>query len=384
MWEIKRSSWGLLALAGLVACGPSGPGPAGTASVAAAGKANAPSPPAVRPETRTFSDWYASCDNGNDCFAFTGTDAGGWLMVRQPAGPDAAAQILAGLSAFSGDEAYRIVPLGIDGEQQTLIAEPGDVPAHSVPAESVRATLARLAAARSVTLGAGEAETSLPAAGASAALLWIDEKQGRLGTITALIRRGDRPASSVPAAPGLPRVQAVAAIDQGRFAEAGDPGEQGAEADLTLPATLEALTEVKQCRADTDFNPYLQKAVLAARLSPATELWGVPCDAGAYNAMYDFYLTGPGGTSPRKAEFPGWEPREITEGDIAGDGLVNPVFDAASNTLSHFPRARGIGDCGTIQSWAWTGEAFVLTGERSMGDCWGMPSTLWPTTWRTQ
>jgi hypothetical protein len=305
-------------------------------------------------------------------------------MVRQSAGPDGAPQILAGLSAFSGDAAYGTVPLGIDDEQQTLIAEPGDVPAHTVPGDQVRATLARLAAARSVSVGADEAETSLPIAGASAALLWIDEKQGRLDTTTALIRLGDRPASSVPSAPGLPRVLAAAAIDQGRFAEAGDPGEQGAEADLTLPSTIEALTEVKQCRADTAFNPYLQKAVLAARLSPATELWGVPCDAGAYNAIYDFYLTGPGGTSPRKAGFPGWEPREITKGDIAGDGLVNPVFDAAANTLSHFPRARGIGDCGTIQSWAWTGEAFVLTGERSMGNCWGMPSTLWPTTWRTQ
>lgn len=340
--------------------------------------------PAVRPETRSFRDWCAGCDNGNTCFAYTGTDAGGWLMVRQAAGPDAAPEILAGLPAFSDEAAGRDLGLNVDGERQALILSGDDTQSHLVPAIDVQATLARLASARTITIAAGAEATLLPTAGASAALLWIDERQGRLGTSTALFRRGDRPVSTVPPAPLLPRVVPAALIDQGDFARASDPGEQGAEADLTLPAAIEALPEVKQCRADTAFNAYLQKAVLAARLSPDTELWGVPCDAGAYNAMYDFYLTAPGGSNPRKADFPSWEPRERTEGDIAGDGLVNPVFDAGTNSLRHFPRARGIGDCGTIQSWTWTGRAFVLTSEASMGNCWGMPSNLWPTIWRTR
>ena len=338
----------------------------------------------ARPDTRSFRDWYASCDNGNACFAFTGTDAGGWLMVRQDAGPDAAPEIMVGLPAFSDETAGRDLALDLDSERQTLILSRGEALSHDVPTDDVRATLGRLASARALAIAAGADMTVLPTAGASAALLWIDERQGRLDTTTALIQRGNRPASTVPSAPALPRVVPAAPVDQGNFARASDPGEQGAEADLTLPAAIEALPDVKQCRADTAFNEYLQKAVLAARLSPDTELWGVPCDAGAYNAMYDFYLTGPGGSDPRKADFPGWEPRERTEGDIAGDGLVNPVFDAATSTLRHFPRARGIGDCGIIQSWAWTGEAFVLLEERSMGNCWGMPSNLWPTIWRTQ
>lgn len=340
--------------------------------------------PAVRPETRTFRDWYASCDNGNACFAYTGTDAGGWLLVRQDAGPDAAAEIIVGLPSFSDEAAGRDLGLSLDGEQQTLIQSRDETSSHFVPATDVQTTLARLASARALTLAAGADAIALPTAGASAALLWIDERQGRLNTTTALIRRGDRPASAVPPAAVLPRVVAAATIDQREFARAGDPGEQGAEADLTLPVAIEALPEVKQCRTDTAFNAYLQKAVIAARLTPDTELWGVPCDAGAYNAMYDFYLSGPGGTNPRKADFPSWEPRERTEGDIAGDGLVNPVFDAGTNTLRHFPRARGIGDCGTIQNWVWTGDAFVLTRETFMGECWGMPSSLWPTAWRTR
>lgn len=346
--------------------------------------ATLPASPAVRPETRTFRDWYATCDNGNDCFAYTGTDMGGWLLVRLGAGPEAVPTILAGVSPFADDAADKAVSLTIDGVAEALVAGPGENPSHAVSPDRVGATLRRLAAARSLSIGSGEAQTRLPTAGASAALLWIDERQGRLDTTTALIRRGDRPGSTVPSAPVLPRVIRAAAIGQGRFARASDPGEQGAEANLALPAAVEALPEVRQCRTDTAFSDYLQKAVLAARLSPETELWGVPCDSGAYNAMYDFYLTGPNGTNPRKAEFPSWEPRERTEGDIFGDGLVNPVFDAGNNTVRHFFRGRGIGDCGTIQSWGWTGEAFVLVQERFMGNCWGMPSNLWPTIWRTR
>lgn len=375
----------MLALLAVVGCGDGEARPSATDVTAGpAAGVGTPAGSAVRPETRSFRDWYASCDNGNACFAYTGTDAGGWLMVRLGAGADAAPEILVGLPTFSEGAMNRELSLILDGERQTLMPSTDETAGHLVPEDDAMATLGRIASARALTIAAGTDETVLPTAGASAALLWIDERQGRLNTTTALIRRGERPASSVPAAPALPRVVAAVSVDQGDFALAGDPGEQGAEAGLTLPAAIEALPEVKQCRADTAFNDYLQKAVLAARLSPDTELWGVPCDAGAYNAMYDFYLTGPDGTKPRKADFPSWEPRERTEGDIAGDGLVNPVFDAGTNTLRHFPRARGIGDCGTIQSWTWTGGAFVLTGERFMGNCWGMPSDLWPTIWRTR
>ena len=374
----------VLAMLALMGCGA--PPSVGDVSQATSVTSDAPRPAsaAVRPETRTLRDWYATCDNGNDCFAYTGTDTGGWLLVRLGAGPEAVPTILVGVSPFADEAPGETVRLTIDDVSEVLAAGPDESASHAVSSDRVAATLVRLASARSLSIGKGEAETSLPTAGASAALLWIDERQGRLDTTSALIRRGDRPASTVPSAPALPRVVRAATPDQGRFARASDPGEQGSEANLSLPAAIEALPEVRQCREDTAFNAFLQKAVLAARLSPDTELWGVPCDAGAYNAMYDFYLTGTDGSNPRKADFPSWEPRERTEGDIAGDGLVNPVFDANTNTLRHFPRARGIGDCGTIQSWGWTGEAFVLVQERFMGNCWGMPSNLWPTIWRTQ
>ncbi len=384
----------VLAAIGLVACsegpGSTPDGPATSVDAASPGAPQTASGPAVRPDSREFREWLGSCDNGNACVAYTGTDTGGWLMVRQAAGPEARPEILVGLSAFAGADTVEGVQLNIDGEVQTLSAGPDGTMSYAVPAGRVPAVLARLASARTIQVGLGDTQASLPTAGASAAFLWIDERQGRLDTASALLRRGAGAAGNaggaVPAAPALPRVQAAASVDQGTLAGAANPGADGDEAGVVLPAPIEALADVRQCREDTAYNEYLQKAVLAGRLSADTELWGVPCGSGAYNAMYDFYVTGPNGANPRKAVFPNadGETPQAEEGDIMGDGLVNPVFDPRTNTVSHFPKARGIGDCGIDQTWAWTGRAFVLTREASMGNCWGIVSDLWPTTWRTR
>lgn len=372
----------------LAACGPGAEGDALVAGKAAGPGAEATArPAAVRPETKQFREWYAVCDNGNRCAAYTGSDAeGGWLMVRMDAGGEARPQLLAGLSAFSGDDEVKGLRLVLDGKARTLGAGNRDS-GSPLPASEVRAALTDLAAARTVSVQMGDTQGALPAAGAAAALLWIDERQGRLGTTTALIRRGDRPASSVPAAPALPEVTvanaAKAPVSQSGLEGATNPMDDGDTAGVPLPAAVQAVPAVKACRAETGYNEYLQKAVLAARLEEGVELWGVPCSSGAYNASYALYVTGTNGAKPRLAEFPTWQARPEAE-TLGEDWLVNPVYDVATRTLSHFPRGRGIGDCGVRQSWTWTGGAFVLKEERVMGECWGMSSNLWPTTWRSR
>lgn len=351
-------------------------------------QATASTPPesGAKPQTRRFRDWYAVCDNGNRCAAYTGADAGGWLMVRMDAGPQARAQVLAGMSAFAGADTVEGVVLTLDGHAQRLGPGPENTRSLAIPAGDVPAVLTRLAAARTMSLGLGEVSTDLPTAGASAALLWIDETQGRLGTTTALIRRGPGDPATAAAPPALPDVTAAhaarAPVSQRGLEGATDPLESGDTAGVALPAALEALEDVKACRADT--NDYLRTSVLAARLDEGIELWGVPCSSGAYNASYAFYVTGANGANPRKAVFPTWAPPSPAIQERGEDWLVNPTYDVATRTLSHFPRGRGIGDCGVQQSWTWNGGGFTLREERVMGECWGMSPALWPTTWRSR
>lgn len=370
--------------AALAACGADDAPAAASADATAAPTGQtaptAAAPAGAKPDTREFRDWRAVCDNGNRCFAYAGSDDGAWLMIRRDAGPGAAPVVTAGHGPAFGDEGPPEAALTFDGQAQPL-RQARDVGLSVPPADVMRA-LARLAGAKETRLSVMDEGPVIPAAGAAAALLWIDERQGRLGTTDALIRRGDRPASSAPVAPALPRVEAAARIDQGALGAGNSPlyGEETVE--LALPAAVEALPEVKSCRQETRDNTIVQEAVMAARLGPQTELWGVPCSVGAYNASYALFVTGPGGADPHPAAFPTWEPHRPSE--TQQDWLTNPVYDPETRVLSHFPRARGIGDCGVIQSWTWTGRTFVLKEEKTMGECWGMGGSRWPTTWRTR
>lgn len=369
--------YGLLtATAVLAACGAE----PGAAKGDAATGGNTPSqsaPAGVQPADRTFRDWLAGCDNGNDCVAFAGpTDGGmGWLRVSLAAGPNATPVVHVGLWDGSGAEnAAAPLRLTVDGRAFVIDPDP-DMGADGVGRATGRAAadmVRAIAEARGLTLSKGSESMTLSPNGAAAALLWIDERQGRLETVTALRRRGDRPASSVPAAPALPVVTAAPAADQTGMSPGNSDGPPAA-----LPAAFRDLPAVKECRENLSWNPDLFKAISRDRLDADTELWGVPCDAGAYNLMMRFWITGPNGTNPRAIALQG------VEGDPEYV-VTNPEYDPETRTLRQFHKGRGIGDCGTFQKWTWTARGFVLSEEIGMGECWGVPFDLWPTRWRTR
>ena len=370
---------GLLAAAacgqGVAEPGAKADAEAGAASGSIAAAASQTPPPSV---TRSFRDWQATCDNGNACFAFGfAPDYGaGWLRISMRPGADAEPEIAFGLW---GEEASDAAPvLRIDGRAFAAArAEASDRGAPVAEIRSdVRAVIAAIAGARSLEIVAGDTLT-IAADGASAALLWIDERQGRLGTTSALIRRGGRPPSAVPAPPLLPELRAGSVQDQSGF---GDDKQ-------ILPDSLRALPEVQACLAESAHSDWLMQNVMSARLSARTELWAVPCGAGAYNILHHWYLTGPGGRDPRPAELPDSQGRSGTgEGDDAWpvNATINGGYAPETRTLTAFAKGRGLGDCGTTQTWLWTGEKFDLQAERSMGHCAGTPWDYWPTTWRTR
>lgn len=49
------------------------------------------------------------------------------------------------------------------------------------------------------------------------------------------------------------------------------------------------------------------------------------------------------------------------DGGFAGtDILLNAAIDPRTGLLTHFAKARGIGDCGSAGTWKWTGYTFKL------------------------
>lgn len=364
-------------LLGLVACGetgqsatPAGSGPTGTGQERAA--------PPVPSVTRTFGNWTAVCNNANDCWAYaTASDFNsGWVLLKYPAGPAAQVEVKVGDWTDTPDP----LTLSIDG--QTVQATASQVSANrdGIIIDRFKdqpGFIARLGQGRILDIDSPDPDSapSISLQGASAAFLWIDERQGRLGTTAALVRRGDGPLSRVPNAPVLPIVRAAPAVSQ-----------TGMSDEPTLPASLESLAAVKTCRADLNWGngagPPRDDGV--ARLSDDTLLWSVLCFQGAYNTGHRYFLTGNEGQSPRPVLLRSTDQEGEDAGQDDNDILINTGYDPETRTISSFSKGRGLGDCGASYVWTWTGRDFVLTDERLMQKCAGMPADLWPTTWRTR
>jgi hypothetical protein len=346
--------------AGLAACqGEAGPSAGGATAPDVTPTATA-DPATAAPERRTFRDWSVVCGNDGTCTAFGAVESGtGWLRIVMPAGPEAVPVVDLGM----GMDADSLPPtVTIDGRAYGLEVADGVA---RISAGQARALIAALAGGRTATVGAGEVAMTLSVSGVSAALLWIDERQGRPDTVTALIRKGEAPASSVPAAPTLPGVAAAPAVAQ-----------TGMKEGTALPDAVEALDTVRACHADTDFSPDFQSATQHYRLAADTVLWGVPCFMGAYNTGYLYVLTDSAGAAPRVVSLP-----------TTGEAIQTPInsdYDPATRRLEAFGKGRGIGDCGTLHQWIWTGRAFVLEHERVMEACMGVTADLWPVTWATR
>jgi hypothetical protein len=309
-------------------------------------------------ELRTFDDWTVGCDNGRACRAVSLIAEGDWdanlpMMVRRDAGPEAEPVVI-----LEGEEGSRLVA---DGRvlPVRLVAVDGNRIAH--PADN-QLLVAELRAAQRLELrdAGGQPIGRVSLAGLNAAMLYMDEAQGRLDTATAFVRRGARPASAVPAAPALPEVRLTAPYQ--------DTAPELDEARIT------ALRAEHGCTIDEIGGP---DEFSAAQLETGKTLILLACGSGAYNVTNIPFVAEQrdGRLSIRRARFDG-------PSDLEDAALTNAEWDGGRRLLSEFPRARGLGDCGTRSEYAWDGERFRLVRREEMEECRGARNFI--TTWRAR
>lgn len=309
----------------------------------------------------TYGDWVVACDNGRRCemtslFAQDGSqDDQAWQMaVTREAGPKGGWKI-----DLFGDD----LPPGA-----TIRVEGGPVAPAAVWRAGRLDEAAALALAGAMANGrtavirdrTGKTLGSVSLTGSSAALRFIDAQQGRAGTVTAAVARGPRPAASVPAAPPLPGIASVR------------PG--GTPATLS-PALREKLWRDSKCGENYDDGDRPDLDISA--LGGGATLVLIPCGAGAYNFSYAPYIVRAGKAAVAQFDMsPAW-------GEDGGVPLlVNSGFDAKTGELSSYAKGRGLGDCGSAETYVWDGTRFRLVEARSMGECRG--STNWLVTWRAR
>ncbi|HZZ88739.1 MAG TPA: DUF1176 domain-containing protein [Caulobacteraceae bacterium] len=314
---------------------------------------------------KQVKDWIGVCANTGACtavgFGAEEDATGAYLMIERSAGP--AAQPKATL-VFDAAEATPAADwiLTIDDHP---VAGLGSVHANGSEAGARAELTGRAAAALIAALRAGDQLAFAPPgkdggdvslAGSAAVLLWIDDQQGRVGTVTALARPGPKPAASVPPAIPPPLIAPAPAVDQ-----KGVPGH----------APRSMIKGIGDC----DLDPAVKDPDdIVARLASGLLLWGPQCTMGAYNEGNVFFLGNERGGSLRRVDFP--EPPGASA--KSDDLLINAEFDPKTQSMSMRDKARGIGDCGELTTWVWDGGAFRVTRELSMPACRGMLPEDWP------
>jgi hypothetical protein len=255
-----------------------------------------------------------------------------------------------------------------------------------------------------------EADVSL--AGLTAALNWINERQGRTADSPLLAARpkdGKAPArpetaeqDRKPAAAKPPRQEPKQAetpapkhepaktvgpkaesantppvprkMAEGPRQDAAPGATQGAEgAQLpgaaSLPdALLDRHFRISECDPLSG-GPLSPNGAIQAELGEGKTLYIIPCFAGAYNVAYRLYLVR--NDEIDKARTLYFANFSETLGWYGSDTLINASFDPESKTLASFGKGRGLGDCGNAARYRWDGFDFRMIDYRAWDQCDG-------------
>lgn len=321
-----------------------------------AAAAAAPQPHALK----TFQDWTVGCDNGRACHA---------VALIPEHWPDDALTMSVRRGADNGAQPVIAFELGSDSNAASVSADGRRIAARLVgaegetrvaPADSAAAIAALRSAGQLQLHGAdGKALGTISLKGASAALLYMDEQQRRVGTPTALVRRGKGGAAAPP--PPLPVVTAP------RVSKAR-PTALGA-------ASLEALRKKHGCTLDEVGGP---EDAEVATLTAGETLLLLACGSGAYNVSFVPFVVRRGG----RAEIAPFDHRPGWWAEEGKPMLINAAWDEERGLLTSFSKGRGLGDCGTDSEYAWDGRAFRLVEQAEMDECRGSRDYI--TTWRAR
>jgi hypothetical protein len=329
--------------------------------------------------TTSFGDWIVGCDNTRACsaVALSGGDERGFgphLFLTREGAYGALPHIEFGLGYGDGADGVGdrvVIDIAIDGPHAAHFSAVTRKPDQFDAALELRSadTNCFLLAVRdgaTITLShSGGRIGAISLTGSSAAMRWIDDRQKRAGTTTAIVARGPAPGSAVPAPPAEPVVALAPAASQARLP--------------SLPAVIANREDVRACAEEYDeedpHRPYV------ARLSGSEYLWQVPCGMGAYNYTTLYIIARADGSGQRSPDFWPDHPDWSSNGP---DTLINGQYDPKTRLLAAFSKGRGLGDCGDDAAWAWDGHAFRLTHHAVMETCMGVVSNHWIRVWRAR
>lgn len=322
----------------------------------------APLPEPLLGRLQIFEDWAVGCDNRLSCSAVSltpenmGTPYDVLVSIQRDGGPGGAAV----MRLMGADRLRGKVDLIVDGRSKAKPTASKDMVELQGPAalEIIRALGSSFAFElrdRKRTVIGVPSLLGLPAA-----LRYMDEQQGRIGSRAALAAVGEGPTDLARPLPAVPQIPTHAPLLSTVHATA-----------LTADE-LAAARRLAQCEAGGEAGSSLE----AYGLDADRALVLMPCDAGAYNVSV-VPLVAHGAAGQRQFSIAQFDHVPGSTGDAgAPPFLVNARWNAQRGELSSFAKGRGLGDCGTAETYRWDGESFRLIEARSMPVCRG--AWEWP------
>lgn len=316
-----------------------------------------------------YRSWLVVCDNTLSCVAKGLGDAslGAEIKIERAAGANG--KLTASIGAQHRFALKDVMidgkPAGLAAPRWSLSASADETFATSDDLGAIRALVQRLRNATKVTIGGDEA---ISLDGFAAAMLRMDDRQGRSGGVTALLKPGALAASSVPKAPPVPRVpnRPVSAT-----LAAGEANR--------LIAAVRADQKAVFAKEDCGNTPEKPEAYA---LDAGRALVFVPCIMGAYQgSSLGFIVPRKGGRAQRLVAPTPYLGNDPDRADVAD--FTEASFDPETGTLSTAAKGRGMADCGMSASWVWDGKAFQLSAMTLQQSCGGVEPGDWPTLYRS-
>lgn len=335
---------------------------AACASLAAfAAPATTPAP--GKPFSQSFGDWHVACDNLRRCAAQgyrvedeAGRSAGLWLS--REAGPDGALHARLHLSAEDGPDQ----PDGTLAEVRVGSRRFKKLPLDAdLPPATLLALVASLLEVPQMEVSAAGGRAVVSLRGLKAALLKIDDVQGRVGGVTAWVARGKAAAAQVPAAPPAPVIVAAAPPVQLSEQDAAPLMKRLVRHPL-VQEQCGLLTEALQSAPSPEAAELPLDGQLF-RIAPSEYLLLKECGRAAYQVSSQLW---------RVKERPTLQVTAEVLPDVETDETVLMNADFSEGRLSSWQKLRGLGDCGLSRGWVWTARGFALRIADVAPDCNGI------------
>ena len=308
---------------------------------------------------RTFTDWTVGCDNGRACTAV--------MLLPEEYAWNRDEYLLLTIKRGGAPGAPVVIDWDNDlGDAPVTLLVDNRVVARGVH-RGMALTPAMISALRRgnmATLRIGANQT-LPASlvGLTASLLLMDEQQGRLGTTTALVRRGNRPL--IGTGPALPQIVRPAMSTAAPRTLSVDEARRIIGPDYAVCEESSPPVAVESYRLDAEHS---------------LALIFHPCGNGAYNYFATAMIVdNQGRATPAPFEIDPGMGGEA--GAPPGNILVNARYDAEQRVLNAYAKGRGVGDCGTLSDFVWDGTRFALSSLLRMDECRGRINYI--EVWRT-